>query len=181
MDWMAQEQERGITITSAATTCFLAGHGTSSFLSTVSTLSIPQGTLTSPLKLSVPYAYSMVLSLCCVVLPAFSRRLKLYGARRQVSKCRVWFSSTRWTVPALTSSCVVDQIENRLGANLCLFKSTGARKKTSKALVDLIQMKAINWDEEEPGYDIMTSKIFRLSCKKPQKLRENWSKLLPKL
>ena len=57
MDWMAQEQERGITITSAATTCFWLdrnGH------QTVSTSSTPRVTLTSPLKLSVPCVFSTV-------------------------------------------------------------------------------------------------------------------------
>ena len=61
MDWMAQEQERGITITSAATTC----HWTlqenckpkPGAWSIVSTSSIPQDTLTSRLRLSVPCVY----------------------------------------------------------------------------------------------------------------------------
>ena len=50
MDWMAQEQERGITITSAATTCILERPSEL-------TSSTPQATLTSPLKLSVLCAY----------------------------------------------------------------------------------------------------------------------------
>ena len=53
MDWMAQEQERGITITSAATTCF--------WKDIELTSSTPQATLTSPLKLSVLCAYWTVL------------------------------------------------------------------------------------------------------------------------
>ncbi len=56
MDWMEQEQERGITITSAATTCHWTGrvHSQSqALLSIVSTSSIPRATLTSPLRLSV--------------------------------------------------------------------------------------------------------------------------------
>ena len=66
MDWMAQEQERGITITSAATTC----HWTLQekcqakarcIWSIVSTSLIPRDTLTSPLKLSVPCVYWMAL------------------------------------------------------------------------------------------------------------------------
>ena len=49
MDWMEQEQERGITITSAATTCF--------WNETRSTSLTPQATLTSPLRWSVPFEY----------------------------------------------------------------------------------------------------------------------------
>ncbi len=56
MDWMAQEQERGITITSAATTCHWSGSHISS-RSTVSTSSTPRATLTSPLRYSVPCVY----------------------------------------------------------------------------------------------------------------------------
>ena len=64
MDWMAQEQERGITITSAATTCHWTIHGQDNCKpinqdawSIVSTSSIPQATLTSLLRLSVPCVY----------------------------------------------------------------------------------------------------------------------------
>lgn len=53
MDWMVQEQERGITITSAATTCF--GESTGLISST------PRDTLTSQSRLNVPCAFSMVL------------------------------------------------------------------------------------------------------------------------
>ena len=54
MDWMAQEQERGITITSAATTCFWKG---SQRHDTVSTSSTPRVTWTSPLRWSVPCVF----------------------------------------------------------------------------------------------------------------------------
>ncbi len=55
MDWMAQEQERGITITSAATTCYWPAPRTSS-PRPVSTSSIPRATWTSPSRWSVPCA-----------------------------------------------------------------------------------------------------------------------------
>ena len=71
MDWMEQEQERGITITSAATTChWTLQKETASrrpaLWSTVSTSSIPLVTLTSLLRLSVPCVYWTALSACSV-------------------------------------------------------------------------------------------------------------------
>ena len=56
MDWMAQEQERGITITSAATTCYWKGTRTSS-RRPARTSSTPRATSTSPLRSSVPCAF----------------------------------------------------------------------------------------------------------------------------
>ena len=55
MDWMAQEQERGITITSAATTCYWKGPRTSS-PRPASTSSTPRATWTSPWRWSAPCA-----------------------------------------------------------------------------------------------------------------------------
>ena len=55
MDWMAQEQERGITITSAATTCFWSG-SKKQFEPTASTSSTPRATWTSPSRWSAPCA-----------------------------------------------------------------------------------------------------------------------------
>ena len=55
MDWMAQEQERGITITSAATTCYWKG-SKDQFPRPVSTSSIPRVTWTSPSRWSAPCA-----------------------------------------------------------------------------------------------------------------------------
>jgi len=58
MDWMEQEQERGITITSAATTCFWKRNG----VSTALTSSIHRATLTSRWKSNVRFAFSTVRS-----------------------------------------------------------------------------------------------------------------------
>lgn len=61
MDWMVQEKERGITITSAATTAFWFGSKSYSTRNTESTSSTHLVTLTSPLKLSVHSVYLTVL------------------------------------------------------------------------------------------------------------------------
>ncbi len=65
MDWMVQEQERGVTITSAATTCFLVR-------TTASRSSTPRATLTSPPRSSAACASSTALSPSSTPLPAFS-------------------------------------------------------------------------------------------------------------
>jgi hypothetical protein len=87
MDWMEQEQERGITITSAATTCFWSG----------------MDTLTSLLRLNVRYAYLMVLWLFFVVRQVFNPRQRLFGVKLTAIKFRAWYLSTKWTEPAPTS------------------------------------------------------------------------------
>jgi hypothetical protein len=85
MDWMEQEQERGITITSAATTCFWSGMD-KQFLRITSILLTPRGTWTSRLKLSVPCASWMLLVWFIVRLVVFSRSLKPFGVRQQVRR-----------------------------------------------------------------------------------------------
>ena len=71
MDWMEQEQERGITITSAATTCFWKG--------IASILSTPPATWTLPLRLSALCAYLTDLSLYFVRRAASSPSLRPFG------------------------------------------------------------------------------------------------------
>ena len=68
MDWMVQEQERGVTITSAATTCFWNKDGKDYRIQIIDT----PGTLTSPPRSSAACASSMALSPSSTPLPAFS-------------------------------------------------------------------------------------------------------------
>lgn len=73
MDWMAQEQERGITITSAATTCF--------WKTIVSILSTLPATLISLLKFSVRFVYLTVRLPFCAQRAVLSLSLKPFGVR----------------------------------------------------------------------------------------------------
>ena len=77
MDWMAQEQERGITITSAATTCNWNYLGKSYKINLIDT----PGHVDFLLRLSVHSVYSMVLLLHILLLTVFSLSQRLYGAR----------------------------------------------------------------------------------------------------
>ena len=79
MDWMVQEQERGVTITSAATTCFWKKDGTD-------------------------YRIQMALSPSSTPLPAFSPSLRPFGVRLLPSTSPASPSSTSMTAWALTSS-----------------------------------------------------------------------------
>jgi hypothetical protein len=92
MDWMEQEQERGITITSAATTCFWQRHGQSDTQgagpSSASTSSTPRATSTSRSRWSGRCACSTARSRCSTRWPAWSRRPRRCGARRTATACR---------------------------------------------------------------------------------------------
>src|SRR6266516_1460009 len=77
MDWMEQEQERGITITSAATTCFWERNGIDHRINIIDT----PGTSISRWKLREAFAFSTAQSLCVMASRALSRNQKLSGVR----------------------------------------------------------------------------------------------------
>jgi elongation factor G len=120
MDWMEQEQERGITITSAATTASGKAWRTTS-QSTTSTSSTPRATLTSPLKWNVRCVCWTALAWFTAQWVACSLSRKPYGVRPTSTKCHVWPSSTRWTVP-VNFFKVYEQMRARLKANPVLIQ-----------------------------------------------------------
>ena len=101
MDWMEQERERGITITSAPRRRLRGTDTTRSIASTLSTL---RATWTSPWKWSVRCACWTARCACSTRSPASSRNRKPSGARRTSTACRASVSSTRWTAWARTST-----------------------------------------------------------------------------
>ena len=109
MDWMDQEQERGITITSAATTCFWNA-------TTASTSSTPRATSTSPSRSSARCACSTARWRCSTPSPASSRSPRRCGARPTSTACRASRSSTRWTASAPTSTAACAMMRERLDA-----------------------------------------------------------------
>ena len=100
MDWMVQEQERGITITSAATTCSWNDHQ-------INIIDTPGHISILPPKSSGRCASLTAPSQSSMPLRASSPRRKLCGAKPISTKCPACASSTRWTVPVLTLSAVL--------------------------------------------------------------------------
>ncbi len=150
MDWMEQEQERGITITSAATTCFWKGME----------LNYPEhrfNIIDTPghVDFTIEVERSMrVLDGACMVYCAVG------GVQPQSET--VWRQANKYKVPRLAFVNkmdrtganffkVVDQIKLRLKGNPVPVVIPIGAEDTFKGVVDLIKMKAIIWDEESHG------------------------------
>jgi elongation factor G len=150
MDWMEQEQERGITITSAATTCFWKGMD----------LSLPEhrfNIIDTPghVDFTIEVERSMrVLDGACMVYCAVG------GVQPQSET--VWRQANKYKVPRLAfvnkmdrSGAdffkVVEQMKTRLRANPVPVVIPIGREDTFAGVVDLLKMKAIIWDEASQG------------------------------
>lgn len=150
MDWMAQEQERGITITSAATTCFWDGMAHQFPQHRVNIIDTP-----GHVDFTIEVERSLrVLDGACVVFCAVS------GVEPQSET--VWRQANKYQVPRLAFVNkmdraganflrVVEQIAKRLGGRpIPIHIPIGAEEKF-EGVVDLVQMKAIYWDESTQG------------------------------
>ena len=144
MDFMEQEAERGITITSAATTCFWPGRD--------GTYAPPehhrhaQATSTSPSRSSVRCACSTAPCACSTATRASSRRPRPSGARATSTACRASSSPTRWIRPAPTSTCASTTSRRSLAPRRCRSSCRSAPRATSPASSTSSRMKAYVWD-----------------------------------
>jgi elongation factor G len=150
MDWMAQEQERGITITSAATTCFWKGMEMSYPEHRFNIIDTP-----GHVDFTIEVERSMrVLDGACMVYCAVG------GVQPQSET--VWRQATKYKVPRLAfvnkmdrSGAnffkVVEQMKTRLKANPIPIVIPIGAEDTFTGVVDLLKMKAIIWDEASQG------------------------------
>jgi len=150
MDWMEQEQERGITITSAATTCFWKGMGMNFPEHRVNIIDTP-----GHVDFTIEVERSMrVLDGACMVYCAVG------GVQPQSET--VWRQATKYGVPRLAFVNkmdrtganffrVHDQMRERLKANPIPIQIPIGAEENFKGVVDLVKMKAIFWDEESQG------------------------------
>ncbi len=150
MDWMEQEQERGITITSAATTCFWKGMDMSYPEHRFNIIDTP-----GHVDFTIEVERSMrVLDGACMVYCAVG------GVQPQSET--VWRQANKYRVPRLAFVNkmdrtganffkVVDQMKTRLRANPVPVVIPIGAEENFKGVVDLIKMKAIIWDEASQG------------------------------
>ncbi|TVZ38216.1 elongation factor G [Alteromonadaceae bacterium 2753L.S.0a.02] len=150
MDWMEQEQERGITITSAATTCFWAGMQQQFDQHRINIIDTP-----GHVDFTIEVERSLrVLDGAVVVLCGSS------GVQPQTET--VWRQANKYEVPRMVFvnkmdraganfMSVVKQLKDRLGANAVPLQMTIGAEDEFKGVVDLVKMKAILWNEEDMG------------------------------
>ena len=150
MDWMEQEQERGITITSAATTAFWKGMGNNFPEHRINVIDTP-----GHVDFTIEVERSMrVLDGACMVYCAVG------GVQPQSET--VWRQANKYGVPRLAFVNkmdrtganffkVYDQLKLRLKANPVPIVLPIGAEENFKGVVDLIKMKAIIWDEASQG------------------------------
>jgi len=150
MDWMEQEQERGITITSAATTCFWQGMDKQFDLHRINIIDTPGHVdFTIEVERSLRVLDGAVALFCAV------------GGVEPQSET-VWRQANKYKVPRMAFVNKMDragadflrvtrQIEKRLGARPVLLQLPIGAEENFKGVVDLVRMKAIYWSEADMG------------------------------
>ncbi|MBU3023502.1 elongation factor G [Aestuariibacter sp. A3R04] len=150
MDWMEQEQERGITITSAATTCFWSGMQQQYDQHRINIIDTP-----GHVDFTIEVERSLrVLDGAVVVFCGSS------GVEPQSET--VWRQADKYRVPRMVFvnkmdragadfERVIAQIRKRLGANCVPIQLNIGAEEEFRGVIDLIKMKAINWNAEDMG------------------------------
>ena len=158
MDWMEQEQERGITITSAATTCFWSGMDKQYDEHRINIIDTPGHVdFTIEVERSLRVLDGAVTVLCAVG-----------GVEPQTET--VWRQGNKYGIPRLVFvnkmdrtgadyMRVVDQLVERLGANPVLIQLPIGAEENFAGVIDLVKMKALYWDESNMGTSYETRDI----------------------
>jgi elongation factor G len=171
MDWMEQEQERGITITSAATTCFWQGMDTQFEDHRVNIIDTP-----GHVDFTIEVERSLrVLDGAVIVLCGSS------GVQPQTET--VWRQANKYEVPRMVFvnkmdragadfMMVVRQLKERLGADAVPIQMAIGAEEEFKGVVDLIKMKAIFWSEDDQGMSFKYADIPRDILAECQQMHE---------
>ena len=150
MDWMEQEQERGITITSAATTCFWKGTASQFPEHRINIIDTP-----GHVDFTIEVERSLrVLDGTCAVFCAVG------GVEPQSET--VWRQAIKYSVPRIAFVNkmdraganflrVVGQIKDRLNSNAVTMQLPIGAEEKFEGVIDLVKMKAIYWEEENMG------------------------------
>jgi len=150
MDWMEQERERGITITSAATTCFWKGMDDNYLEHRINIIDTP-----GHVDFTIEVERSMrVLDGACMVYCAVG------GVQPQSET--VWRQANKYRVPRLAFVNkmdrqganffkVYDQMRSRLKANPVVIQIPIGAEEKFEGVIDLVRMKAIYWDDSSQG------------------------------
>jgi len=172
MDWMEQEQERGITITSAATTCFWSGMDKQFPEHRINIIDTP-----GHVDFTIEVERSLrVLDGACAVFCAVG------GVEPQSET--VWRQANKYKVPRLAFVNkmdraganflrVVGQMKSRLGANAVPIQLPIGAEDHFLGVVDLVKMKAIYWDEDSKGMTYQEKDIPAEMADECQQWREN--------
>ncbi|HAA45366.1 MAG: translation elongation factor G [Halomonas sp. 54_146] len=167
-DWMEQEQERGITITSAAVTTFWQGMSKQFPEHRINIIDTP-----GHVDFTIEVERSLrVLDGAVVVLCGSS------GVQPQTET--VWRQANKYEVPRMVFVnkmdrtgadffMVVEQLKERLGANAVPIQINWGTEEDFKGVIDLIQMKAILWDEASLG---MTYELVDIPAELQEKAEE---------
>ena len=171
MDWMEQEQERGITITSAATTCFWSGSSQQFDNHRINIIDTPGHVdFTIEVERSLRVLDGAVAVFCAV------------GGVEPQSET-VWRQANKYEVPRMVFVNkmdragadffrVVDQIKTRLGSNPVPIQVPIGSEDSFKGVVDLLTMKSIIWDDASMGMKFETGDIPSELQEQSIKLRE---------
>jgi len=172
MDWMAQEQERGITITSATTTCFWGGMRKQYPLHRINIIDTP-----GHVDFTVEVERSLrVLDGVCAVFCAVG------GVEPQSEA--VWRQANKYKVPRVVFVNkmdrtgadffrVVEQIKFRLGGKAVLMQLPIGSEESFEGVVDLVRMKAIYWREGSVGMSFEESEVPSFMLENAVKWRES--------
>ena len=172
MDWMEQEQERGITITSAATTCFWKGMDQQFPEHRINIIDTPGHVdFTIEVERSLRVLDGAVMVFCAV------------GGVEPQSET-VWRQANKYRVPRLAFVNkmdraganflrVVEQMRTRLGANVVPIQMPIGAEEHFEGVIDLIQMKSLTWDPETQGMRFTLSEIPDGLRAKAQELHDN--------